>query len=67
MRALCLPQVNWRAGLRKEVADECIAENGGDFVNGGVEGGVAIAHERSPWKTTHDDLRLAVERVVWWI
>ena len=29
--------------------------------NGAVEGGVAIAHERSPWKTTHDDLRLAVD------
>ena len=62
MRALCLRQVNFLAGrIREEQADECVAEDGGDLVNGAVEGGVAIAHERSPWKTTHDDLRLAVD------
>jgi hypothetical protein len=62
MRALCLRQVNFLAGrIREEQADECVAEDGGDLVNGAVEGGVTIAHERSPWKTTHDDLRLAVD------
>ena len=62
MRALYLRQVNLLAGrIGEEQADECIAEDGGDFGNGAVEGGVAIAHERSPWKTTHDDLRLAVD------
>jgi len=62
MRALCLRQVNLLAGrIREEQADECIAEDGGNLGNGTVESGVAIAHERSPWKTTHDDLRLAVD------
>jgi hypothetical protein len=62
MRALCLRQVNLVAGrIREEQADECIAQDGGDFEYGAVEDGVAIAHERSPWKTTHDDLRLAVD------
>lgn len=32
----------------------------GDIVDGLVERCVTIAHERSPWQTTHDDLRLAV-------
>jgi hypothetical protein len=62
MRALYLRQVNLLAGrIGEEQPDEGIAEDGGDFGNGAVEGGVAIAHERSPWKTTHDDLRLAVD------
>jgi hypothetical protein len=61
MKALCLRQVNLGAGSREEKADECIAENGGNLGNGAVEGGLAIAHEGSPWKTTHDDLRLAVD------
>lgn len=30
-------------------------------MNGLIEHSVAIAHERSPWKTTHGDLRFAVE------
>jgi hypothetical protein len=62
MRALCLRQVNLVAGrIRKEQAYECSAEDGGDFGDGVVEDGVVISHERSPWKTTHDDLRLAVD------
>ncbi|MDP3001021.1 MAG: hypothetical protein Q8N47_26300 [Bryobacterales bacterium] len=61
-QGLCFQQVNFVAGwIREEQPDQCIAEDCSDFVNGAVEGGVAIAHERSPWKTTHDDLRLAVE------
>jgi hypothetical protein len=49
MRALCLRQVNLRAGrIREEQADECIAEDGGNLGNGAVESGVVIAHERSP-------------------
>ena len=62
MRALYLRQVNLRAGRsREEQAHECIAEDDGNFVDGSIEHSVAIAHERSPWKTTHDDLRFAVE------
>ena len=62
MRALRLREVNLLdGGIREEQADECIAEDGGDFVDGLIERGVAIAHERSPLETTHDDLRLAVE------
>ena len=62
MRALCLRRVNLVAGrIREEQPDQCIAEDGCDFGDGAVEGGVVIAHERSPWKTTHDDLRLAVD------
>jgi hypothetical protein len=58
MRALCLRGVNLVADrIREEQTDQRIAEDGGDFGNGAVEGGIAIAHERSPWKTTHDDLR----------
>jgi hypothetical protein len=34
--------------IREEQPDQCIAEDGSDFVNGAIEGGVAIAHERSP-------------------
>lgn len=62
MRALYLRQVNLLAGgIREEQVNECIAEDGGNFVDGLIEHGVTIAHRRSPWKTTHDDLRLAVE------
>ena len=62
MRALYLRQVNLRAGRsREEQADECIAQDGGNFVDGLIERGVAIAHERSPLETTQDDLRFAVE------
>jgi hypothetical protein len=62
MRALRLREVNLPDGrIGEDQADECIAEGGGDLADGIIERGVAIAHERSPWKTTHDDLRLAVE------
>lgn len=62
MRALYLRQVNPLAGrIGEEQPDEGVAEDGGDFGYGAVEGGVAVAHERSPWETTHDDLRLAVD------
>ncbi len=62
MRALCLWEVNLRAGwLGEEQAEQCIAQDGGCFGNGGVERGVAVAHERSPLETTHDDLRYAAE------
>lgn len=62
MRALYLRQVNLRVGgSRQEQAHEWIAEDDGNFVDGSIEHSVAIAHERSPWKTTHDDLRCAVE------
>jgi hypothetical protein len=62
MRALYLRQVNLLAGrIREEQADECIAEDGGNFADGLIERGVAIAHERSPLETTHDDLRFAAE------
>jgi hypothetical protein len=61
-QGLCFQQVHFVAGwIREEQPDQRIAEDDGDFVNGAVEGGVAIAHGRSPWKTTHDDLRLAVD------
>jgi hypothetical protein len=63
MRALYLRQVNLLAGhIGEEQSDECIAEDGGDFGNGAVEGGVAVAHERSPWKTTHDDPTISAWR-----
>lgn len=42
-------------------ADERIAEDGGDLADGLIQRGIAIAHERSPSKTTHDDLRCAIE------
>ena len=62
MRALCLRQVNLVVGrIREEQPDECIAQDGGYFVDGAVEDGVVIAHERSPLETTHDDLRFAVD------
>ena len=62
MRALCLWQVNSEVGrFGEQQADECIAEKGGGLADGLIEHSVAIAHERSPWETTHDDLRLAVE------
>lgn len=62
IRALRLREVNLPDGrMREEQAHECIAQNGGHLTDGLIERGVAIAHERSPWKTTHDDLRLAVE------
>jgi hypothetical protein len=50
------------AGLiREKQAHKRIAEDGGDLADCLIEHGIVIAHERSPWKTTHDDLRLAVE------
>jgi hypothetical protein len=58
MRALCLWEVNRRG---QKQAHEGIAEDGGDLADGLIERGVVFAHERSPWKTTHDDLRSAVE------
>ncbi len=63
MSALRLREVNLPVGrgLAEKQADERIAENGGDGGYGAVEDGVAITHERSPWKTTHDDLRCAVD------
>jgi hypothetical protein len=62
MRALRLREVNWREGrIRKDHLHECIAEDGSDLADGFIERGIAFAHERSPWKTTHDDLRSAVE------
>ena len=36
-------------------------KNGGDLVYGLGAISIAVDHERSPWKTTHDDLRLAVD------
>jgi len=33
----------------------------GDFADGVVERRIVIGHERSPFETTHNDLRLAVE------
>jgi hypothetical protein len=57
MRALCLWEVNLpdeRSGEDQE--HEGVTENGGDFRNGLIECGIVTAHERSPWKTTHDDL-----------
>ena len=49
MRALCLRQVNKEVGrFGEEQAHERIAEDGGCFVDGLIERGVAIAHERSP-------------------
>jgi len=63
MRALRLQEVNWEVGrFGEQQADECIAENGGGLADSLIERGVAIVHERSPWKTTHDDLRFAVDR-----
>jgi hypothetical protein len=58
MRALCLREVNRRG---QKQAHEGVAEDSGDLADGLIERGVVIAHERSPWKTTHDDLRFAVE------
>ena len=49
MRALYLRQVNLLAGrIREEQADECITEDGGNLVDGLIECGVVIAHERFP-------------------
>ncbi len=62
MHALCLGEVNRKLGaFREKKADEDVAEDGGGGLNGLVQSGIVIAHERSPWETTHDDLRLAVE------
>jgi hypothetical protein len=47
--------------IGEEQPDECIAEDDGNFADCLIERGIVIAHERSPWETTHDDLRLAVE------
>jgi hypothetical protein len=68
MRALCLRQVNLVFGrIREEQPDECIAEDGGDFVNGAVEDGVAIAHERSPLEDYPRRSPLGGRAVVWWM
>ena len=62
MRALCLREVNLPDGrIEEDQAHEGVAEDGGGLVDGLIERGIAIAHERSPWETTRDDLRLAVE------
>ncbi len=62
MRALYLRQVNLLAGrIGEEQPDDGIADDCGNLLNGLIERGVAIAHERSPLETTHDDLRFAVE------
>jgi hypothetical protein len=62
MRALRLWEVNLPDGRSGEdQAHEGVAEDGGDLMDGLIERGIAFAHERSPWETTHDDLRLAVE------
>jgi hypothetical protein len=36
-------------------------EKSGDFADGVVERRIVIGHERSPFETTHNDLRLAFE------
>jgi hypothetical protein len=62
MRALYLRQVNLLAGrIGEEQAYKGIAKDGRNITDGLIERGVAIAHERSPLETTHDDLRFAVE------
>ena len=60
MSALCLRQVNCRQGIGKEQPHEDIAEDCGALLNSDLEGGIAIMHEWSPSKTTHNDFRLAV-------
>jgi hypothetical protein len=48
MRAL-FRQVNLLTGrIPEEQADERIAEDGGNFVDGLIKHGVTITHERSP-------------------
>jgi len=61
MRALCLLQLN-REAVRfgEEQTHGRIAQDAGGFADRMIERRLAIAHERSPWKTTHDDLRPAV-------
>ncbi len=62
MRALRLWEVNSPDGRSGEdQAHEGVAQDGGNLGDGLIERGIVIAHERSPLKTTHDDLRLAVE------
>lgn len=62
MHALCLGEVNRkRCAFREMEADEDVAEDGCGGLDGLVQRGIVIAHERSPWETTHDDLRWAVE------
>jgi hypothetical protein len=62
MRALCLRQVNQSVGrFREDQTEERIGEDGRGLADGLIERGIAIGHERSPLKTTHNDLRLAVE------
>ena len=49
MSALSLPKVNRSLGrFGEEEAHECIGQDGGCLVDGLIERGVAIAHERSP-------------------
>jgi hypothetical protein len=67
MRALRLWEVNLPDGRSGEdQPHEGVAQDGGNLADGLIECGIVIAHERSPWKTTHDDLRCAVEPGVWW-
>jgi len=62
MRALCLWEVNLRVRrIEEKQAHKRIAEDGGGLADRLVERGIVIVHERSPWKTTHDDLRDAAE------
>jgi len=55
-RSKALPRLSPTWGLQPQPAAICSG-----LANGGVERGVAIGHERSPWKTTHNDLRFAVD------
>ncbi len=62
MRALCLCQVNlWMGRFGEEQSEKRIGKNGSGLSDSFIERGVAIVHGRSPMKTTHNDLRLAVE------
>jgi hypothetical protein len=67
-QGLCFQQVNFVAGwIREKQPDQCIAEDGGDFGSRGVEGGVAIAHERSPLEDHPRRSPLGGRGVVWWM
>ena len=63
MNALCLGQVNQRRGRFGESdSHENAGKDVGDFTHGMVKDKIVVGHERSPLrKTTHNDLRLAVE------
>jgi hypothetical protein len=51
----------WDGQNGEEQAHECIAEDGGNFVDCLIEHGVVITHGGVLSETTHDDLRYAVE------